>query len=391
MRDEISWERRDSDSSRPGESGSLRQSRTEKLVTHLIDNRFRDWYRERQYRRNIENGTPYFNGPSSVPDSERHSPSRLLECHRKVVYRQCNAPEETEDPDGIFWFGTRFEEDIALPFLQRSVTESDTYVQNSIWVDFRIEMDSCEIQIKGETDPVIVDTDAVPLLPTEIKTKSSIEHTTSPNRSHRAQLHAYMAGLTEKYDVEIRESILIYADRGSMDVKTFHVEFDDGFWNDIVLDWATNHTQYRLDDELPPAEPEQDWECDFCAYRERCGEGESEHHDVGPVGLLTGFVDYPRQKVIEYLDAHDDAEITPSLAREFPLVASEYGSLSWHCSRCESSFDWSTIHRKTGGSSKPLCPDCVTDDRLVELHIPSADKHSQKLKSTETSNYGEAK
>ena len=358
------------------EPPSNSETQIERLRDALSTDRFREWYRERQYRENIENGTPYFNGPASIPEPERHSPSKLLKCHRKVVYQQCNAPEETSDPNGIFWFGTKFEEELAFPFLERAITDSDTYVQNSVWVDFRVETEAGELYIKGETDPLIVDSDAVPVLPTEIKTKSSVEHTTSPSRSHRAQLYAYMVGLSEKYDLDLTDGVILYGSRESLDVKIFHVEFDEEFWEEVVLDWAANHTHYRLENKLPPANPEYEWECKFCAYSERCGKGSTEYQDVGPTGLLPRYSDYPKQKIIEYLEAHEGARLTPVLAQRYPELKTEYDVLGWRCPVCSSTFSQDTVGQKANFDSVPLCSSCVTDDRLVELRVPDPDKQS---------------
>ena len=117
---------------------------------------FADWYYEREFAKNIREGQPYFNGPGRIPAPERHSPSQLLQCHRKTLYRQHNAPEEDTDPQGIFWIGTKFEEEIIVPYLAE-ITSPDEYVYNSIWVDFTCKTSVGEIRIKGETDPVIVD------------------------------------------------------------------------------------------------------------------------------------------------------------------------------------------------------------------------------------------
>ncbi|MFB6198528.1 MAG: Dna2/Cas4 domain-containing protein, partial [Halobacteriaceae archaeon] len=212
----------------PAKSESLPD--VEELVASVSGDDFAEWYRKREFRDNIRNGTPFFNGPSRVPDVGRHSPSKLLQCHRKILYRQQNAPEETTDPTGIFWFGSQFEEELALPFLQEAVTGDQTFATNSIWVDYTVDTKAGEIHIKGETDPVIVDADGVPLLPTEIKTKSSLSHVTSPNQHHEAQLHAYLYGLSQKYDRQVTDGVLLYAAREDLEVKRFHITFDPHFW-----------------------------------------------------------------------------------------------------------------------------------------------------------------
>ena len=58
-----------------------------------------------------------------------------------------------------------------------------------------------DLVLKGSTDPVVVDADGTPVLPTEVKTKNSLEYLDEPNEHHKAQLHAYMLGLSQKYDV----------------------------------------------------------------------------------------------------------------------------------------------------------------------------------------------
>lgn len=353
---------------------SSEQSVVQDLLEELTAERFRSWYRERQYRKNIENGTPYFNGGRSVPEPERHSPSQLLQCHRKILYRQHNAPAEQSDPAGIFWFGSRFEEDIVFPFLERAITGPDTYVRNSEWVDFTVETDAGELQIKGATDPIIVDHDAIPLLPTEIKTKESVKSLTSPNRHHKAQLHAYMVGLSEKFDLEVTDAVLLYGSRKSLDVEVFHVTFDETFWQSTVLDWTSDHSQYRIDEELPPASPEYDWECKFCDYRERCGKGNTETDGLGPIGLVPLYDGYPRDSLVEYLDAHQAAQLTPTLAQTFPELAEKHDVADWKCESCSQSIQWDAIDWEADSDGAPVCPHCANNGTLATLQGPIPDQ-----------------
>jgi len=327
---------------------------------------FSEWYRERHWARNIREGRPYFNGPSPVPPSEKHSPSQLLQCHRKIVYRQENAPAEQETPEGIFWAGRRFEEDVIVPYLQNVVHgDRDAYVRNSMWVEFEAETDSGTILFKGVTDPCIVDRHSEPILPTEVKTKENIDHLDGPNRHHRAQAHAYMRGLSEKYDCNVDEALIIYGSRKTLDIRVFRVAFEDGFWGE-VLKWAADHTAYREDGELPNADPEYEWECSFCDYRHRCGQSEEPYSDKGVKGLLPMYSEYPRNRVIEYLDAHEDAKLTPALASEYPDLATEYGCIEWSCPQCERTYGWDDVGEKTTASN-PVCPECASEGELSVL------------------------
>lgn len=328
------------------------------LAEEITEEAFTEWYREREVARNIREGTPYFNGPSQIKPPRRHSPSNLLQCSRKIFYKQLNAPEENGDPEGIFWFGSHFEEDVVLPFLEDVAAGRGQYVTNSLWVDFEVETSVSDLRIKGETDPVIVDEESQPLLLFEIKTKRSIENLTHPNSHHKAQAHAYMKGLSEKYDRSISEAVILYGSRTTLDIKPIHIEFDAGFWSEVVLDWAATHTTYRLDDELPPAEPEYDWECKFCPYKQRCGKELPRYSDEVPTGLLPLFNGYPREKLVQYLEAYPDAKLTPTLAHQYQDLVDEYGVYDWHCESCGKSYDWDDISWRGYVTSPSPCPAC---------------------------------
>lgn len=337
------------------------------LVKAVSADTFETWHRKRKHAQNIREGTPYFNRPASVKPPRRHSPSSLLQCHRKTAYKQLNAPEESGDPEGIFWIGSQFETDIAVPFLQDVVGDNE-YVTNSIWVDYTVESDDRELRIKGETDPVVVDDDGKPLLLTEIKTKRAVESVESPSTHHKAQAHAYLKGLSEKYERNISDAIILYGSRTTLDVRAFHIEFDSMFWSDVVVEWASKHSGYRLRETLPPDNPEYNWECDFCSFRERCGKGNSGYADVGERGLLPGVEEYPREKVVEYLEATQNSQLTPTLARKFPELASEYDVCSWRCPECSSNFEWDAVDVE---SVTPACPVCANDQTLTELVVVS--------------------
>ena len=352
------------------------------LVGRLNGTCFANWYRDRLFRENVQEGTPYFNGPRPTPSPERHSPSELLQCHRKIVYRKENAPEEQADPTGIFWIGSQFEEEVALPFLREAVADTGTYACNSLWVDFTVDTDAGDLRIKGETDPVIVDAEGEPLLLTEIKTKQSVESVEVPNQHHRAQAHAYMWGLSEKYDRSVTDAVILYGGRTSLDIRCFHVEFDPEFWTDTVLDWATRHTTYRLDGELPPPNPTFQWECEFCSYRERCGQGETSYEDVGSVGLLPGLIEYPRVKLVEYLDAHPEAKLTPELAGQYPELARSDGAYDWICEACGEECPWDGVDWNGVSSGLPDCPRCAAEGIPASLGGPSPSVQQNQIEDT---------
>jgi len=212
------------------------------LIALISATDFREWYNQKQIRDNIEAGKPYFNTPAPVPEPTRHSPSRLVQCHRKAFYRAENASEEGTSPQGLFWIGSEFEEQIVVPFL-KSVSTPGTYVQNSLWVDTTVETSEDEsFRIKGSTDPAFVTAEGEPLLLTEIKTTSALDKLSGPRNHHKAQLHAYLYGLDQEYEHPVRDGIVLYGDRTTFEVKAFHVAFDPSFWTETVVDWMRKQT-----------------------------------------------------------------------------------------------------------------------------------------------------
>lgn len=271
-----SWSAGDSLDSLP--STSSKQNETaDRLAKAISGETFDEWYREREWAQNIRDGTPFFNGPSDPKPARRHSPSQLLQCSRKIYYRQLNAPAESDEPSGIYWFGSQLEEQLVLDYLD-SVAGDGEYIANSLWVTFNENTDVGEIEIRGATDPVIVNREAEPILLTEVKSKRTLDNLQSPNKHHKAQAHAYMRGLSEKYDREISEAVIVYVSRTTLALRSFRIDFDSEFWQEAVLDWIESHTASRLDEELPEADPVFGWECQFCSYAERCGEGQKRLH-----------------------------------------------------------------------------------------------------------------
>ena len=127
------------DEKRPtNEMRDPRKKFNEQFIDQISNETFREWYNEREFAENIRNGQSYFNTASTLDEPLRHSPSKLMQCHRKVYYKDQNAPKEGTSPKGLFWTGTRFEEDVIMPYLQ-SLTTDETYCRFN-----RESLDSCD-------------------------------------------------------------------------------------------------------------------------------------------------------------------------------------------------------------------------------------------------------
>ncbi|WP_158413720.1 CRISPR-associated protein Cas4 [Haladaptatus cibarius] len=360
-----------------GEQESLSKSGTlDQLLSSISSDSFWSWYRERETTRNIENGTPQFNRPSPPPSPNQHTPSRLLQCHRRVYYQLNNAPAETTPPEGLYWFGSRFETDIIVPFLRKLVSP-DLYVRNSIWVDFEVESSNKTLRFKGKTDPVVVDVTGEPILLTEIKTTSSVESVDEVRPRHRAQVHACMYGLSQEFNTSVEDTVVIYGDRKTLDFRSFYVPFDPEFWHDHVLGWIEENSKYRRTEKLPPAKPEAEWECSICPFQRRCGKSDDPYFDLGFFGLLPLFSGYSKDRVEAYLRAHPNAKLTPTLAYQYSTLADEVGAYDWVCEACSSSYSVDEIEWAGSVEQPPLCPVCCQNEIPAPLSDPSPRK--QKL------------
>lgn len=335
------------------------------IAEKITGDRFEEWYADREFAENIKSGQSYFNGPSKFKKPGKFNPSELLNCHRKTYYKKLNAPKEQEAPNAIFYIGSLIEEQLVEEFISDEVTDEETYQQNDIWVNFSIPSDLGDLEVNGSTDPVIVDENGSAILPTEIKTTSDTEYLDGPKETHKAQAHAYMIGLSQKYDRMIDRAVLMYIGRSNQfDPVRYLLDFDKQFWQNRVIEWMKKNAYYHTFGKLPPAQPERDWECDYCDFKNRCGKGEDFYQNEGPVGFLPVF-EYPQTRVKEYLEEHESAKLTPTLAHQHPELTDGYDVYNWQCDTCESTFKWDEINWKMG-EKPPKCPDCRPDNEYLK-------------------------
>jgi CRISPR/Cas system-associated exonuclease Cas4 (RecB family) len=343
---------------------------TSQLLDRALAADFRGWYRERQRRQRAREGRFEYNGPRDSPPADVHFPHTLLTCHRTQRYDEQNAPAEEPAALGHFRMGTEVETELVLPFLEERVA-GEEYVTNGIGFEATIETDSGRYRLRGRTDPVITTRDGTPRLPTEVKTSEDIETLDAPRETHRAQLHAYLVALSEQYATPVHDGLLLYVSKSTLALRAFHVGFDETFWTDRVVPWLAALTTEREAESLPPASPEQDWECGWCDYRRRCGQTEDPVADAGPVGFVPGH-EYPRAAVLDHLQAHE-VPLTPTLAARYPDLADTHPTVDWRCPVCGSERPPATGDGDGETGYPPSCPECERDGEYVQMEGPRPD------------------
>ncbi|ALG81771.1 CRISPR-associated protein Cas4 [Halanaeroarchaeum sulfurireducens] len=341
----------------------------EDLCDSLAGADFRAWYREREHRRNARDGNFQWNTPADPPAPAVHRPHTFLTCHRKQRYREENAPGEIPTPAGRFWIGSRIEEELVLEYLT-ALAPDEAVVGNSLWIDAAIETPREDLRLRGSTDPVFATRNGTPLLPTEVKTKRSVETVDEPAEHHSAQLHAYLYGLSATRDVDLDRGVVLYVSRVDLDARAVTVPFDEDFWTRRIRPWLLALTQYRRQNGIPPADPEQDWECDTCEFRIRCGQTDAPVADAG----FDGFVPehrYPHQRVMSALAANDELELTPTLAATYPNLAATNPVADWTCEACGATFAYESV--EWHGGDAPTCERCARAGTFARLRGPVPD------------------
>lgn len=158
----------------------------------------------------------------------------------------------------------------------------------------------------------------------------------------------------------------MYWGKDSLDLVVFSEPFDREFWDDEVVPWIRAQSEYQRSGDLPPDDPRYSWECEYCPYANRCGKTSEPFQDVGSDGFLTLF-EYPQQRVAEYLQADESAELTPTLAVLYPSLREKVDVANWTCPVCDFTAIWDSMEWDGDVDSPPVCPDCIENEDLVLL------------------------
>ena len=105
----------------------------------------------------------------------------------------------------------------------------------------------------------------------EVKSCRDIRTVSSPQNSHMIQLQFYM------HATGVREGILLYIDKTTLETKSFYLEYDE-HWSNLIVERFRMLHKALVEDELPKPEakiiPEISWMCNYCEYREKCEKNE---------------------------------------------------------------------------------------------------------------------
>jgi hypothetical protein len=105
-----------------------------------------------------------------------------------------------------------------------------------------------------------------------------------------------------------------------------------------------------------PEEPS--WECEYCAYRKRCGKDDSVPvSDIGVSGFLP-LTEYSRAAVENHMEAYPSVPVSPTVAYQHPSVlAGGHPVADWKCREC-GEIPLDRVGWDGDVEDPPVCPSC---------------------------------
>ena len=198
----------------------------------------------------------------------KYSASMLGACVRQNYYNYTDPQDFDTEKLKIFEMGNVVHDWVAKVL---SKTPSVKFVTSE--KELALEDFESGLLISGRLDDLILlkksdgsdDTVVV-----EVKSAKSLEYIIQPKYPHVLQLMVYLRVLSH---YGVKEGVIIYVDKNTLNTKTFKVAYDHNILLDAVKRARTLH-KYLVEKTLPPAaakiDPLEKWQCKFCGYADQC-------------------------------------------------------------------------------------------------------------------------
>ncbi len=196
----------------------------------------------------------------------RYYPSEIGRCLRNLYYSYKYPVEVKPRLLKIFELGNIMHDFVVRVLKSERIPEIEL-----LDYEVPIEMKIDDFVISGRVDDLILlKTDNRKIL-VEVKSCRDIRTVSSPQNSHMIQLQFYM------HATGVREGILLYIDKTTLETKSFYLEYDE-HWSNLIVERFRMLHKALVEDELPKPEakiiPEISWMCNYCEYREKCEKNE---------------------------------------------------------------------------------------------------------------------
>ena len=196
----------------------------------------------------------------------KYYPSEIGRCLRNLYYSYKYPVKVKPKLLKIFELGNIMHDFIVKVLKSNKIPEVEL-----LGYEIPIELKFDDFVISGRIDDVIIlKTDNRKIL-IEVKTCKDVRTVLKPQNSHMIQLQFYM------HVTGIKEGMLLYVDKTTLDTKSFKLEYDE-HWSNLIVERFKKLHECLVKDELPIPEAkvieELRWMCNFCEYREKCEKNE---------------------------------------------------------------------------------------------------------------------
>lgn len=211
--------------------------------------------------------TRYIERESRPKSLGRYYPSEIGGCMRKVWYSYRHPKKLEPELLKIFEMGNMVH-DFVVKVLESDKNKDVQLLQS----EFPLKIECKDFLISGRVDDLVLVKASGKTFVVEVKSTKSIGYVKEASESHVMQLQLYM------HATGIHNGIVLYIDKGNLQSKQFHVDYDkekvDG-----ILDRFSELHQLLQSSLLPIDEAKRvlgkEWMCRYCEYAEKCDRNES--------------------------------------------------------------------------------------------------------------------
>lgn len=198
----------------------------------------------------------------------RYYPSEIGSCIRKV-WLSYKVPKETSKELMRIFEAGNILHDFVAKVLKSEKNPEVELIQSEI--PFELNVD--DFTIAGRVDDLLLVRENNKKLLVEVKSCKSLYYLEKPLNHNVAQLQFYMWALG------IKDGILLYVEKNTLNSKVFQIEYDEKVANDILKRFKELH-KHLIDNIVPKAEAKENqetvWMCRWCDWKEECEKADVE-------------------------------------------------------------------------------------------------------------------
>ena len=190
-------------------------------------------------------------------------PSEAGNCMRKAWYSYKH-PQPTDPKKGKYFYLGNIIHDFIAEVLENPENTEVKLLEKEV----SLKIPQPEFMISGRLDDIFLLTADGRKFILEVKsTGQSLEWMKAPQDAHVMQLQLYM------HAHEVKEGIILYIDKNSLESKWFQVKYDTAVAEGVIARFALLDGHLKKE-QLPDPEarqrPEWAWMCKYCEYYDRC-------------------------------------------------------------------------------------------------------------------------